>query len=72
MQTFKTRESWKGWNERATVRQEAISFTISKVEMSKDIHFEMWKVFDIWIGQIQSELLNGVHKLQVYKLVSKA
>ena len=35
--------------------------------MSKDIHFEMWKVFDIWcgkvfaiwIGQIISELLNG-------------
>ena len=38
---------------------------MTKVEIAKDIHLQMWKVFDIWcekrfailVGQIQSKLI---------------
>ena len=57
---------------------------MTKVEIAKDIHLQMWKVFDIWwekrfaflFGQIQSKWIYRlvtyiwpVHKLQVCKLV---
>ena len=48
---------------------EGIASTMSKVEMSKDIHLNyfwhlMWKTFAIWIRQIQSK--------PIYKLVHEA
>ena len=47
---------------------ESVTSTMTKVEMAKDIYFEMWIIFDIWcakrfaicIGQIQSKLLYGL------------
>ena len=47
---------------------ESVSSTMTKVEMAKDIYFEIWIIFHIWcakrfaicIGQIQSKLLYGL------------
>ena len=31
---------------------EAISSTMTKFEMAKDIHLQLWIVFDIWCGKL--------------------
>ena len=52
-----------------------VSSTMTKVKIAKDIHFQMWKFFDIWcekrfailVGQIQSK---QIHRLVTYILAS--
>ena len=50
--------------------KEAISSIMTKVEMAKDIHLQMWKLFAIWkcgtlSGQIQSTPIYGLAGTQV-------
>ena len=55
------------------VDPEAIFYSMTRVEMAKDIHLQMWKcfaigsgkLFDIWMGQIQSKLFYGLASLRV-------
>ena len=52
---------------------EGVSSILTKVEIAKDIHLQMWKKIDIWsgkrfaicLGQIQQKL---IYRFVIYKL----
>ena len=49
---------------------EGVSSTMTKVEIAKDIHLQMWKVFDIWCGKCFAILVGQIQSKQIYRLVT--
>ena len=58
------------WKIRVKMMQEPISSIITKVEMAKDIHLQMWFFLDIWCGKLFAIWKGQIPLKPIYALVT--